>query len=424
MATTRTAKLFRLMLLVGLSTIVGPELTKKPALGEPINSGNPPRLGTEFRVNTTKMTFDTLAPVASLRHGGFIVAWTSSSQDASEYLGIFGQRFSVAGTRAGTEFRINTTTAGQQWSPSVAGLSDGSFVVAWESYAQDGSDFGIFGQRFTAAGVRAGTEFRINTTVAGQQSNPSVAGLTGGGFVVTWESYAQDGAGYGVYGQRYTAAGVRAGAEFRINATKVGQQRFPSIAGLGGGGFVVTWHSYARAGSESDTYGQRYTAAGVRAGTEFRINTTKASLQWFPSVAGLTGGGFIVAWMSPDQDGAGYGIYGRRYTAAGMPIGPEFRINTTTAGEQILPSAAGLKDGGFVVTWTSAKSDGLGGAYGQRYSAAGDRASLEFRIDAVKSRSGSKRSVSGLSDGSFVVMWESYQGGTSTRALFGQRFGP
>lgn len=62
-----------------------------------------------------------------------------------------------------------------------------------------------------------GTEFRVNTYTQGPQLNPSVAALAGGGFVVTWESWDQDGSYVGIYGQRYDAAGNRVGGEFRAN---------------------------------------------------------------------------------------------------------------------------------------------------------------------------------------------------------------
>lgn len=50
-----------------------------------------------------------------------------------------------AQTPAGGEFRVNAYTTG---SPSVARPAteaDGNFVVAWTSYAQDGSSHGVFG---------------------------------------------------------------------------------------------------------------------------------------------------------------------------------------------------------------------------------------------------------------------------------------
>ncbi|MCW5619138.1 MAG: hypothetical protein KIS65_08030, partial [Nitrosomonas sp.] len=62
-------------------------------------------------------------------------------------------------------------------------------------------------QRYDANGEIQGGEFRVNTMSAGHQSNSSVAALADGGFVVSWDSYGQDGSDYGVYAKRYDADG-------------------------------------------------------------------------------------------------------------------------------------------------------------------------------------------------------------------------
>jgi len=58
----------------------------------------------------------------------------------------------------GPEFRVNTFTTDGQWLPSIAMDAAGKFVIAWASRGQDGSDFGIFAQRYSAAGVPLGPQ--------------------------------------------------------------------------------------------------------------------------------------------------------------------------------------------------------------------------------------------------------------------------
>ena len=79
----------------------------------------------------------------------------------------------------------------------------GEFVVTWSSSGQDGNGFGVYGQQYTAAGAKDGGEFRINTTTALDQDFSSVAMDSIGDFVVVWTSTNQDGSQLGVYGQRY-----------------------------------------------------------------------------------------------------------------------------------------------------------------------------------------------------------------------------
>ena len=103
----------------------------------------------------------------------------------------------------------------------MTALADGGFVVTWESFGQDGSDNGVYGQRYNAQGTAQGSEFQINSERASSQGDPSVTALADGGFVVTWRSSGQDGSDNGVYGQRYNAQGTAQGSEFQINTYTV-----------------------------------------------------------------------------------------------------------------------------------------------------------------------------------------------------------
>ncbi|MEQ1670666.1 MAG: hypothetical protein ABL893_07405, partial [Hyphomicrobium sp.] len=63
-------------------------------------------------------------------------------------------------TPIGNDIQVNTTTANDQLYSSVTALADGGFVVTWTSLGQDGSGWGIYGQRYTAAGAASGPEFQ------------------------------------------------------------------------------------------------------------------------------------------------------------------------------------------------------------------------------------------------------------------------
>jgi hypothetical protein len=85
----------------------------------------------------------------------------------------------------------------------VAADSAGDFVVAWQSETQDGSSYGVFGQRFASSGAPLGSEFRVNTYTANYQNRTAVAADSPGNFVVVWASDIQDGSGPGIFGQRF-----------------------------------------------------------------------------------------------------------------------------------------------------------------------------------------------------------------------------
>jgi hypothetical protein len=147
-----------------------------------------------------------------------------------------------AQTKVGAEFKANTYTTNAQQNPSVAIDSDGDFVVAWQSFGQDGSNYGIYAQRYNSSGTAQGSEFRVNTYTTNSQRNPSVAIDSDGDFVVAWQSNGQDGSNYGIYAQRYNSSGTAQGSEFRVNSYTTGHQRNHSVAIDSDGDFVVAWH--------------------------------------------------------------------------------------------------------------------------------------------------------------------------------------
>ena len=104
----------------------------------------------------------------------------------------------------GPEFRVNTYTTYYQRRPAVASDASGNFVVVWTSYFQDGSTSGVFGRRYASTGAPLGPEFRVNTYTTSYQSWLSVASDSSGNFVVVWESALQDGSNSGIFGQRYS----------------------------------------------------------------------------------------------------------------------------------------------------------------------------------------------------------------------------
>src|SRR5881396_2298102 len=126
---------------------------------------------------------------------------------------------------AGGEFRVNSYTTGRQSDARPGMEADGDFIVVWESNAQDGSGYGVFGQRFAASGAPRGSEFRINAYTTGAQWQPAVTMGSRGDFVVVWAS--QDGSGMSIQGRRYDTAGNPIGGEFLIDTLPTGFQTYP-----------------------------------------------------------------------------------------------------------------------------------------------------------------------------------------------------
>ena len=153
----------------------------------------------------------------------------------------------------GGEFRVNTTTSLSQQDPTVAMDADGDFVVAWE-HRQTDLTYDIYAQRFNAAGAPQGVEFRANSFISSNQTDPSVAIDASGNFVITWMSFGQQSANTrGIYVQRYNALGQAQGGEIHVNTVTTDHHRDPSVAMDADGDFVVSWSSDASGSSPGDT---------------------------------------------------------------------------------------------------------------------------------------------------------------------------
>jgi hypothetical protein len=377
--------------------------------GNPLSSGGGQanQVEQEFRVNTTtadvQQTFyQSPHAVAMDAQGNFVVTWSSANQDGSGW-GVYAQRYDAQGDPLGGEFRVNTTTAGDQMYSDVAMDANGNFVVTWSSNPQDGSGWGVYAQRYNAAGNRLGSEFRaspavtgssgisllgllqLNTTTTVNQEYSSVAMDAAGAFVVTWSSYGQDGNFWEVYAQRYDANGNPLGGAFHANTSPTGNSGinllgliqintsptvdriYPRVAMDGGGNFLVTWSSDNQDGSGWGVYAQWWSAAGVAQGNEFRVNTTTAGDQEYSTVAMNAGGNFLVTWSSNGQDGSGWNVYAQQYAAGGVPVGNEFRVNTTTTGDQLNSSVALDGNGNAVVVWSGNGPGDTSGVFAQQY---------------------------------------------------------
>jgi hypothetical protein len=378
------------------------------------------KAGPEFRANTYTTDDQRDPAVAESSTGDFVVTW-QSTQDGS-YYGVIGQRFGRDGAPRGGEFQVNSYTTAAQNVPDVSMNTAGKFVVVWQSGYQNG-DLGIFGQRYDAAGIRAGAEFQANSATAGFQYQAGVAIDAKGGFVVVWTSTEGDGPGnYGIRGQRFGATGVRLGAEFSVNTYTPGYQEQSQVAGAPDGRFVVVWESSGQDGSSYGVFGQRFDGTGARVGAEFQVNTFTPGSQGDPTVGMASDGRFIVGWESYN---GGLEVRSQRYDASGNRVGGEFAVNTYTTGSQFLYSVAVDDQGNYIMAWDDLARDGNGyGPFGWRISSTDTRRGAEFQANTYTTGYQGFTQVAGDGIGNFVVAWNgSGTGETADFGIFAQRFG-
>jgi hypothetical protein len=153
-----------------------------------------------FKVNTVRFGSVTKPSIAMDTVGNFVVTWDGDPNLAS-LDDVRARLYDANGTPLGEEFIINTSMTGAQQYPQVAMNDDGQFIIVWDCRIDPNSDSerDIYGQRFDSQGQPIGDEFQINTFILDDQRSPAVALGPDGRFVAVWQSYAQDGSRYGVF---------------------------------------------------------------------------------------------------------------------------------------------------------------------------------------------------------------------------------
>jgi hypothetical protein len=270
------------------------------------------------------------------------------------------------GIEAGPEIWIDglgTVPPGTGRSVPDSAVDDiGRRIHVWGAFTSERND--VFLRRFDALGNPLEDPRMVNTTTEDDQSIPRLAVASDGSFLVVFQSDELD-PGLGVdrkviRSQAYDANGDPVGPEQRLSTvlTNRATDAFADVAALrvadgSPGGYAVVWASLNSAGTDNDTsvQGCMVSAAGVP-GQQFQVNSGESGFQDHPSVTELADGGFLATWTSQSQ------IVGRRFNAAGGPIGGDFVISTAFISQKLSNDAAIGWDGKVAVVWADQEEDG------------------------------------------------------------------
>ena len=354
-----------------------------------------------FRVNTVEVNeWASDIQATAMPNAGFVAVY-GGLQPGAMYEDLFAQRFDAAGNAAGAEIQVNEPYAGPDDQSAVALLSSGTFVVTWR-----GED-GIRVRRFLASGNAVGAGIRASINEKEQARYPDVIALPGAGYLVLWESMNPELTGFDVWAQRFGPADEKTGEEFMVNSFTAFDQSRPAGAPLSDGGFVVIWDGWGDGDPGGGIFGRRFSAAGVPQDAEFRLNTFTDNEQGAPEVVPLENG-FAAAWFSEFQDGSDYSVYGREFSAEGVALGDEFSISLAPDVAQDAVRLAALPDGGYVAVWHEEQYEGDAGfsVLGRILYADGD-SSDELPVNLNKSEQPWFPAVATLHHGGFVILWHS-----------------
>jgi len=377
---------------------------------------------------------DQVLPGISLSPIGGCIVWQDSIID--KLGGGLGASLLDTSFNAGHTFRVNKVTTGNQIKPQVQLLANNNIIFVWESSVSGiPYIYARFAKNSAKNAATYGTNFytsdiQVNTYTTDQQINPAVAALPDGSAIITWSSYGEDGSMWGVYARRLTAAGKAVKADndgstkqFLVTQYTSYNQRNPAVATLANGNYVIAWVSeQERSVSSIDVYARIFTPAGVPVTDEIPLDSG-TNICSSPAVAALTNGGFTAVWAEKDSVVAtnGWDIWGRAFSASGSPEVADFRINTFLFGDQYAPKIAAGPSGSLVV-WTSLGEDGSReGVYG-RFLPGGTQVSTdEFRVNTTTISQQMHPAVAWNGVDRFLVVWTSFTGSAGFD-LYGQAY--
>lgn len=278
---------------------------------------------------------DHYAPdVAALPGGGAIVVWQSAAGPAQSSE-ILARRLAPDGAPIGQPFRVNQTTAGQQRRPAVAALSGGGFVVVWDTDTRT-----VWARRFGADGTpRDPEDLPVSGAGPGDLAHydADVVALPGGGFAVAWETSAPGGS---ILLRRFGPDGApvvpaesphpAGGAPFKAN---------PALAAAADGALALAWEEDDQAGGFAIRI-SRYDAAGALTATARPVIAGPDELR-DPALALGEGGVASVVWAAlPGGSPAASRIELRRLDAAGEPLGPPRLLSNAAPAARGAPTIA------------------------------------------------------------------------------------
>ena len=328
----------------------------------------------EHTANQDNVFYDhpAVASVRGGKHDGRFVVASSRGATPSTTLDVVIRSFNAGGkpngnANGGKELAL--TVSGKASRPAIACSGDGHFLVVWQETDTAGA-MTIKGRVLDFQGVPLSSLQTVTLATlssATSAANPAVAGGQNGGFMVAFN----DG------GAVKAVALANKNDQFKalvstpvsVASTATGKAGEPAVVPLVYG-YGVAWTDETGAIPDADGSQirfRRYDWSAQAKALDYTINTTTAGNQKEPAGAGLTNGFVLLTWTNEGAaaDDPSGGIRARAIAADGMPVGSDFRVNSTTTAAQRKPSVAPHRDASFVVLFedlskTKPDTDGSG----------------------------------------------------------------
>ena len=277
---------------------------------------------------------------------------------------------------------VNDSITGYQINPAITSLSSGGYIIVWNS--QDSintlNHFDIIAQRYLTDGTKYGNNFQVNVLQRNNQSFPTVAcsQITNSNhYIVVWVNYNTTTTSYYIYCQIYRNNLPITQNDIEI-ITSTNSLSNPRVAGLYNGKYIIVWDEDNGSGI-SNIFGCIINDVNntIIKSNIIQINPinpappTPSFSRNYPFVIGLpsndtyTPNGFVVAYMTAINNNLDpqYTISLRVFNSIGSPTTGEIAITSISSNQYSnisdgLVSLAEINNnnvngtnGGFIITF-------------------------------------------------------------------------
>ncbi len=300
----------------------------------------------------------------------------------------------------GPEIVVADATAGGGTLPVLSALAGGGFVCTWVDPASPDPD--IRARFYGADGLAVGVEFVVSAQAGGVQGAPGVVTLADGTVAFVWASVTDGGTD--ILARVFSAQGLPLTDDLTIATGLPGVQGGIVLGARADGGFVACW-AQGTAGS-AQLWAAGVDSAGVAA-PAFAVTEVATADQRDASLVMLDGGGFAVAWTN--QTGSVKDVQLRLFDSQMAPVEGETAVHVPMLAAQTKPALTELSDGSFVLVWQSlvgAKTQIMARHFDAAGQATGDAFLVSASVDGQRNAA-----VTAQTDGGYCVVWEEVIGG-------------
>jgi serralysin len=289
-------------------------------------------IGPDIRVNETTAGTQTGLSSLALNDGSILITWRSPDPLNSGNLHLYGRRFSADGVALTGEVQLSASGADGSYSSSQRSGSSGVILFAYQN------DEEIQGRSFDPATLAARTsEAQLNTTLTGTPASVAFQSLSNGNYLLRFESPEGGANGTEIRNRVFsvdtngnlTAVSINSSTnDYLVNTTASGDQTGVRSNRLADSRVLEVWQSTDTGDGSGTTIRARYiSSTGTPTGSDFVLNTTTADNQRSPIILSFNDGRRLVWWHS-FENGTTDTIRGRWVDHNGVLGASDFVITT------------------------------------------------------------------------------------------------